>query len=273
MEMTEKRLTKGGSFPVDLSRNVLKLIAIVTITIGHFFLYTLMTLHGFGIGKPWLGILCYICFVGPPIFMFFISEGFQYTSSKLRYGRRLFIFALITQVAHAITTYQGLGFSFNTFFFEWNVFFALLLGFLDLCILNSEWKWAIKISAVIATLLLSYVTNTEWWIFGQLIIILFYYLRNHQLLKFICVTVCFYLTFVLGDCNLGGDFEVAFFTKTMYYILPAGMAGIALVCFCYHGRNGKKSNFLKYFFYVFYPLHLVLIDIVILFARKTGGIL
>ena len=106
-------MSKGSEFPRDLSRNTLKLIAIVTITIGHFFLYTLGNFHVFGLGKPWAGIICYICFMGPPIFMFFISEGFRHTRSKWRYGRRLLLFALITQFAYAITTKQGIGFSFH----------------------------------------------------------------------------------------------------------------------------------------------------------------
>ena len=250
----------------DLSRNTLKLIAIVTITIGHFFLYTLGNFHVFGLGKPWAGIICYICFMGPPIFMFFISEGFRHTRSKWRYGRRLLLFALITQFAYAITTKQGIGFSFHKFFFEWNVFFALFLGFLDLCILTSEWKTVMKAAGVLATLLLSYFTNMEWWVFGQLIIMIFYFLREHRFLKFLCATACFYLTFVFGDCNFGGGFVPSLFTKSMCYIIPYGMAGIALVTFCYKGRNGKKSKFLQYFFYVFYPLHLVLIDVVKLIA-------
>lgn len=249
-----------------ISRNVLKLIAIITITIGHFFLYTFTTFRGFGIGKPWISILTCVCFVGPPIFMFFISEGFQYTSSKIRYFRRLLIFALITQVAFAVTTKGGLGFSFRRFFFEWNVFFALLLGFLDLCILTSKKSWIVKISGVLATLVLSYLTKTEWWVTGQLIIITYYYLRKHLALKFIAVTFLNYLMFVFSDCDFGGGFEVYFYTKQMRLYIPFAMIGIALVSFFYKGKNGRKSKFLQYFFYVFYPLHLLLIDAAILLA-------
>ena len=61
-----------------LSRNVLKIIAIVSIIIGHFFLFTLGTFKGFGLsGTLLLILLMEVCFIGPPIFMFFISEGFQ----------------------------------------------------------------------------------------------------------------------------------------------------------------------------------------------------
>ncbi|MBR4732902.1 MAG: hypothetical protein IK081_09070 [Lachnospiraceae bacterium] len=256
----ENAMTQG------ISRNLLKLIAIITITIGHFFLYTFTTFRAFGLGKPWIGIACYVCFVGPPIFMFFISEGFQYTSSKIRYGKRLLIFALITQVAHAVTADSQLGFSFKTFFFEWNVFFTLLFGFIDLCILTSEKKWIVKITGVLAVLTLSYLMNTEWWVFGQLIIIAYYYLRKNRVLKFIVVSLLIYFMFVFSDCNFGGDFVVCFYTRGMRYYMPFSVIGVALPSFFYKGRNGKKSKFLQYFFYVFYPLHLLLIDASMLLA-------
>ena len=247
-----------------ISRNTLKLIAITTITIGHFFLYTLGTLNiVHKIPIPWRMILCYICFVGPPIFMFFISEGFHYTSSKKRYGERLLIFALITQVAHAIKVHDGtIGFDLWTFFFSWNVFFALFLGFLDLCILTSKKKMAIKVIGVFLTLALSYCMTAEWWVFGQLIILAFYYLKDHHILKFVLVTILYYSTFVFGEFELNGTCELSFWTKQTPYLLAFGMIGIALVTFLYKGKNGKKSKALQYFFYVFYPVHLLLIHLV-----------
>lgn len=256
--MDQKTNVEGG-----ISRNVLKMIAIVTIAIGHFFLYTLTTLNVVQkIPKPWGKLLCYVCFVGPPIFMFFISEGFRYTSSKKKYGMRLLLFAIITQVAFAITTNSGLGFDLNTFFFSWNVFFALLLGFLDLCILTSKENLAIRLSGVLATLILSYVMKTEWRVFGQLIIIAFYYLRERKVLKMVVASILIYLSLIFGDYELGGTLEVYLWTKQTPYIMGFSIIGIVLVSFFYVGKNGAKSKFLKYFFYVFYPIHLILIDIV-----------
>ena len=247
-----------------MTRNALKLIAIITIAIGHFFLYTSSKIKVFGLGSPWKDILRWICFVGPPIFMFFIAEGFRYTSSKRKYGLRLLVFALVTQAAYAVTVKTQLGFSMAIFFFEWNVFFALLLGFVDLCILNSKQKLIMKLLEVMATLLLSYFMKTEWWIFGQLIIIAFYYLREYDVLKFLAATVLFYLTFLFGDCGFGDGYHISF--SVNLYCMFFGMLGIGLVSFFYKGKNGKKSRFMKYFFYVFYPLHLLLIDAVKLMA-------
>ena len=39
------------------------------------------------------------------------------------------------------------------------------------------------------------------------------------------------------------------------------MLAAVLVLFCYNGEKGKGSRFLKYFFYVFYPLHLLAIGL------------
>ena len=264
----EKSMSEESREVKGVSRNLLKLIAIITITIGHFFLYTFSVIRCFGLKNPWVGILCGICFVGPPIFMCFIAEGFRYTSSKLRYGRRLLLFAIVTQVAHAITTDQGLGFSFHTFFFEWNVFFALLLGFLALCVLSSEWKPVLKGAGVLAILALSYFMNTEWWIFGPLMILSFYYFKDKALLKWISAAALVYLTFALSDCNFGGGFAVTPNPWHFRYFLAFGVIGAGLVSFFYHGKNGKKSKWIQYFYYVFYPLHLILIDLVILLARS-----
>lgn len=259
--LTEKNA--GG-----LSRNVLKLIAITTIVIGHFFLYTFTAFRAFGLGVPWVGIVCMVCFVGPPIFFFFISEGFRYTGSKRKYALRLFIFSLITQICHAVTVKDGLAFDLHGFFFSWNVVFVLFLGFIDLCILESKWHIAIKISGVLATLVLSFLLQAEWFVTGKLIIISLYYLRKHNFIKFFVSMVLFYLTFVFAECGPETGFSATFWSKQYFYYLSFGIIGFVLVCFFYKGRNGKKSKIIQYAFYILYPLHLILIDLAVLIFGK-----
>ena len=247
-----------------LSRNVLKIIAIVSIIIGHFFIFTLATFKGFGLsGTLLLVLLMGVCFIGPPIFMFFIGEGFHYTSSKKKYALRLGIFALITQVITAVTVKGGLGFDIRKFFLEWNVILALLLGFIDLCILESEKNVPVKIVGILAAMCAGYFLSVEWGIFGQLIIIAFYYLREKRVLKFIVTSLLVYLSFLLADIfTFGGTSTLIFLDRISIWSLIFGIIGIALVSFFYYGRNGKKNNFIKYSFYILYPLHLLLIDIV-----------
>ena len=251
-----------------LSRNVLKIIAIVSIIIGHFFLYTFATFKGFG-GSILIFLLITVCYIGPPIFMFFISEGFQYTSSRKRYALRLGIFALITQVITAITVKGGLGFDIRKFFLEWNVILALLLGFVDLCILNSEKNVPVKAAVILATISAGYFLSVEWGIFGQLIIIAFYFLREKRVLKFIVASLLVYLSLALAEILVfGGTLTLTYLNPVTVWYLIFGIIGIALVSFFYYGRNGKKNNFIKYSFYILYPLHLLLIDIVkLVFSR------
>lgn len=84
---------------------------------------------------------------------------------------------------------------------------------------------------------------------------------SRNTLKFIAITTIDRME------DFGGTFTLSFWSKNMPYILAFGMIGIALVSFFYYGKNGKKNKFLQYFFYVFYPLHLLLIDIVLLVAN------
>ena len=34
-----------------------------------------------------------------------------------------------------------------------------------------------------------------------------------------------------------------------------------MIVYCYNGKGGSKSAFNKWFFYVFYPLHLIILGI------------
>ena|GEM_PF-7114407 len=63
---------------------------------------------------------------------------------------------------------------------------------------------------VLATFALTFFTATEWGVFGQLIIIAYYYLREHRVLKFIVVSALNYATFVCGDCLFGGNYQLSF---------------------------------------------------------------
>lgn len=260
-----KKTEPGYEEAGGLSRNMLKLIAIFFIVTGHFILYTRTT---FGFQDKWMAYLGTSCFIGPPIFMFFIAEGFIHTRSRKRYGTRLLVFALITQIAFAITTSEGNpGFNIRRFFLEWNVFFMLFLGFIDLYILSSARKVPVKCLLILLTLILSFSMSTEWAVFGQLMIIAFYLLREHKVLKFLTASALCYLTLVFGDCLPTGDFTVNWYTPGIFKWFLFGVVGIALVCFFYHGKNGRKSTFMKYFFYITYPLHLLIIDVVIIVQK------
>ena len=226
-----------------LDRSTLKIMALVTMTVGHFFLYTLKEIRCFGLGRPWSRLLCYVAFLAPPVFFFFIAEGFRYTHSRRAYAGRLLVFAVITQAAANLTFHRGM--CIDEFFCDGNVFFTLLFGFLDLCILHSDLKLPLKFAGVASLLALSLLMDCEWRITGQLMILAFYCLGKKPWLNLAVFALLIVLDF--GTGNL-----------TMLFFL---MLAAVLVLFCYNGEKGKGSRFLKYFFYVFYPLHLLAIGL------------
>ena len=226
-----------------LDRSTLKIMALAAMTIGHFFLYTLKEIRCLGLGRPWSRLLCYSAFLAPPVFFFFIAEGFRYTHSRRAYAVRLLIFAVITQIAGNL--WFGSGLDIKGLFSIGNVFFTLLFGFLDLCILHSDLKLPLKLLGVAFLLALSLLMDCEWRITGQLIILAFYYLGKKPWLNLTVFALLIVLDF--GTGNL-----------TMLFFL---MLAAVLVLFCYNGEKGKGSQFLKYFFYAFYPLHLLAINL------------
>ena len=236
-----------------LDRSALKIIALIVMTVGHFFIYTLPEIRCFGVSKPWSWMMCYVAYMAPPIFFFFIAEGFRYTHSRKAYAVRLLIFAVLTQLAGSWFPDAGLD---RTHLFDpLNVFFTLLFGFLDLWILTSGIKAPLKLLAVGGLLTVSYLLHFEWEITGQLFIIAYYYCKDKPLLNFgIAAALALFDLAVMNGSSL--------FYPKVQLIIAFLLLGAAAVLFCYNGKKGRDSRFLKYFFYAFYPLHLLLINIV-----------
>ena len=67
-----------------------------------------------------------------PIFCFLLTEGFLHTRNRVRYGRNLFLFALISEIP------WNFMFTDTWSYVKQNVFFTLFLGFLGMCAWNTS---------------------------------------------------------------------------------------------------------------------------------------
>ena len=74
-----------------LSGNVLKIIAIIAMTIDHI---AWLMFPGFDMGAAAV-IMHVIGRITAPVMMFFISEGYHYTKDRKKYFLRLLLFAVI----------------------------------------------------------------------------------------------------------------------------------------------------------------------------------
>ena len=99
-----------------LNRDLIKYIAMFTMLLNHIAHVFLTS------GTVLCEVFEAIGYFTAPVMCFFLVEGYEHTRSKLKYGMRLFIFAVISQIPYA------LAFRFGNL----NMIFTLLCCFLIL---------------------------------------------------------------------------------------------------------------------------------------------
>lgn len=174
----------------------------------------------------WLRLVGRLAF---PIYCFLLVEGFMHTHNVKKYMSRLFLFALISELPFDLAFYHT-----PVYVQHQNVFFTLLLGLICVWALHT---WQNRLYAalflVLIGLLTHFVIKPDYGIVGILIILCFYVLRGHLFLQWFTIIVLCYYTYGLVEC----------------FCLPA-----AFLTGCYNGTRGPSA---KYFFYAFYPVHIL----------------
>ena len=239
----ESKLLNKEFFLQILNRDQLKYIAIILMTLGHWAL----KLAKYGKLRALLKFAVSAEFFAPPVFFFFIAEGFHYTKSPKKYAIRLLICAVITQIPHTLVLPDH---TLKTFLLQWNVIMTLFLGLLALIVIHSTLELWQRILAVTGLLVVSRLIMSEWWVSGIIIILCFDLLREKPLKRFLAVEVLIIIAMIFQV----GVPDLRIFT---YYYLPPMLAVVAITFF-YNGNKGHFPQVSKYFFYVWYPLHLLI---------------
>lgn len=172
-----------------------------------------------------------------PIYCFLLIEGFEHTRDVKKYVGRLALFALASEIPFDLAfrgTVLELGYQ--------NVFFTLLIGLLVMCVSriieeqpswNSRTKLVMEVVASVLGMAAASALRTDYAGSGIVCIMLLYFFRKNKKHQ------------ILAGC-IGFAWE---FT-----------APIAFVPIAFY--NGKRGWNVRYFFYVFYPLHLLVIWII-----------
>ena len=183
-----------------------------------------------------------------PIFCFLLIEGFMHTHDVKKYALNLGIFALVSKIPF------DLAFAGKPFYLNYqNVFFTLFIGLVMMIFLQkidekthqdgtnwrgANWKVSIgKLLVIVAACTVATLLKTDYSAMGILTIVLMYNLRNN---KMYCIGIgCAVLT--LLSLN-----EITCFLA----MIPV------------HFYNGKRGLNLKYPFYAFYPVHLLVLAMI-----------
>lgn len=178
-----------------------------------------------------------------PVFCFSLVEGFMHTHDVKKYFLNLLLFAVISEPIYDLANCGHL-FSVD----QQNVIFTLLLGLLAICIMKkSKNSLPVAVIAILAISYLSYMCMLDGSYYGIGLISIFYLCYEKPMLKYI-VTIIF--MFVCGlDFTLKGLFNGYFIMSVVSVIVIS----------IYNGKRGMK---LKYFFYLFYPVHLLILYLI-----------
>lgn len=210
---------------------VLKLIAVISMVCDHFG-YVLFNNFSF---MNYIGRLAF------PIFAFSITEGYIHTKNLKRYFIRLLIFALISQIPYMlfIKTFTN-GFTLN-------ILFTLALGLFAITVYDKSKNKLLGLLSVALCAILAHFLNFDYGWFGIAIIYIFYIFKS----KKIYMNLLFCLaTFI----NYFYSYIATFRKEYLFIILFCCLSLIPINLY-----NGEKGKNIKYFLYIFYPLHLILL--------------
>ena len=176
-----------------------------------------------------------------PIFIFLLLEGFVHTRNRAKYARNLFVFALLAEIPFDLAVSASIvDIQYQS------VMLTLLLGYCGIWSYDELKKRGYQtivafLPAAIATIA-AHILHTDYGAFGVFIIVLLYYIgyeKKNLKLFYVCGVFSFL-------------WEVT--------------APIAFLFI--HFYNGKRGLQLKYIFYFFYPVHLLILGCIRIFILK-----
>lgn len=188
---------------------------------------------------------------------YFLTEGYRYTRSKKKYGQRLLIFGVISQIPFLLLT--G--------YFMLNMMFTLFFCFLILVVREKIYDPHRRI--ILQVLLVLMTTICDWAWLAPVFTIMFDWAKGDRekekkaYINSFLLFLGFNLLSLLNTVPLYQALLRAFGAS-----LGIGVSA-AVILYFYNGKpSGKRSPYSKWFFYIFYPVHLLVLGGIRLFFLK-----
>lgn len=203
---------------------------------------------------PQLPVLRIIGRLAFPIFVYLIAEGYRKTKDITEYMGRLIVFAMISQLAFN-AAFLGSVTKPQTLYL--NVLFTLVMGLFGLYLYD---KYR-KIIYVIIVALVCEFLNTDYGAFGVLLIFVSHkYHENFAKLakSYLFLMLLYIVQWIITTKMSYPSVSVTDIVLNHFTIEPIALLSLIFIKF-YNGKRGAK---LKYFFYIFYPGHLLILSII-----------
>lgn len=227
--------------------NYLKLVAIIAMTIDH---GTDLLYPGFP-AEPIPLALHFIGRLTAPIMWFFVCEGYHYTRDVKKYMLRLGIFAVISHFAYCF----GFGISLRPFegsiFNRTSVMYPLFIAVLVQYLEDNASAWKSWQKSLIQFVLVWSAFPADWSCIAVLAILGMYKRRGNLELQMLEMIKWVLLYGIVSY----------FFVSKVYALELVGVLMVYPVLKLYNGERGK-ARWMKWFFYIYYPLHFVIIGMI-----------
>lgn len=239
-----------------LTANALKLIAIAAMTVDH-----IAWLLFPGYPKEILPIIMHIIGrITCPIMCYLVAEGYHHTKDIRKYTRRMLIFALVSHFAYIFAFADFVDWrSFIPFYYgsvlnQTSVMWPLACGLMMLRISFSTKirKNTVKVLLILLLCIVSF--PSDWSCIAALCILAFG--TNRGNFKAQMLWMVFYVAI----------YAIVYFfcLDKAYGILQMAVILAIPLILLYNGQRSKSqraNRFMKWFFYIYYPLHLLVLGL------------
>ncbi len=236
-----------------LNANCIKLIAIFAMTIDHI-AWTVFPGNAMGYLPIFMHIIGRIAC---PIMCYFVAEGYHHTKNIRKYTARMFVFAFISHFAYLFYSADFVDwkslipFYYGNFLSQTSVMWSLAWGLVMLRVMDSKKINRIGTKAVLIFLICVLNLPSDWSFIASLCVLALgtgygNFPLQMQRLLFIILYATVYCVFIGGWYNL----------------LQLAMVLCIPILMLYNGKRGKnpKTNrAMQWLFYIYYPLHLLII--------------
>lgn len=240
-----------------LNSNALKFIAIFAMTLDHIAWAVFP-------GYPTDALPVILHIIGRitcPIMCFFIAEGFYYTKDIKKYTARLFVFAVISHFAYIFASNSFVDWkSFIPFYYgdilnQTSVMWPLAWGLVMLRIEKSQKIKNVWLKMLLVLLICIVSFPSDWSCIASLCVLAIGSNRDNFKKQMIWMTgfVAIYSIVYLFSFDL------------VYGVIQMGVVLSVPLLMMYNGKRGKNpkvNKIMKWFFYIYYPLHLFIIGVI-----------
>lgn len=182
--------------------------------------------------------------ISMPLFCFILVQGIILSKNRKKYLNRILIFALISEIPFDLVFSDSI---FNIY--SQNVFFSLFFGGLMIYFwelvkvsqLNKYIKVGFTIIIFAASIFWAEFFMADYDTNAIIAIGLIYFAKDNRILTILAIIIGF-----LFEASVGGE----------ELIIPC-MVYLSIPCILLY--NGKRGTYNKWYFYGFYPIHLLVI--------------